>query len=136
MYKLIALALMFFVSGCSTLINGTSQEVTIVGGNFQSTEIEIVQGTNMKQSSIPAWIQLYPEDKNAAITVTTKGDCVSPYSVVLRREIATAYWLNIFNIVGFFIDDATGAMWQFPDSAIIQVSKDHQCLADLAATTK
>ena len=33
------------------------------------------------------------------------------------------YWGNLFNIVGFFIDPATGAMWRLPQQLIISLPK-------------
>ena len=117
-------------------MNGTSQKITIGSDSYLSSEIEIVQGNNKQRSSIPEWITLYPEDKYVPIKITTIGECIRPKSHILRREVAGAYWLNVFNIVGFFIDDATGAMWQYPDEVILEVSRDHECFMNMATTTK
>ena len=136
MYKLVILTLTLLATGCSTILNGTSQKVTIGSDSYLSSEIEIVQGNKKQLSSIPEWITLYPEDKYVPIKITTTGECIRSKSHILRREVAGAYWLNVFNIVGFFIDDATGAMWQFPDEVILEVSRDHECFMNMATTTK
>lgn len=136
MKHLIAIVLTALLSGCSTMINGTSQEIVISSDSYEVSDIEIVQGKNKTDTTIPAWMTLYPEDKSMPITVTTQGECVHSKSTTLRKSVAKSYWLNIFNIVGFFIDDATGAMWQYPESTQIHVSKDYQCIRGLAATTK
>ena len=136
MYKLIAPVFTLLLSGCSTMINGTNQEIVISSDNYEVSDIEIVQGKHKTDTTIPAWMTLYPEDKNMPIIVTTQGECVHSKSTTLRKSISKSYWLNIFNIVGFFIDDATGAMWQYPERTRIQVRKDYQCILGLAATTK
>ena len=33
------------------------------------------------------------------------------------------YWGNLLNIVGFFVDPATGAMWRLPQQLIISLPK-------------
>lgn len=136
MKKLIAIALTASLSGCSTMINGTSQEIVISSDSYELSDIEIVQGKNKTDTTIPAWMTLYAEDKGVLITVTTQGECVHSESTTLRKSVAKSYWLNIFNIVGFFIDDATGAMWQYPERTRLHVSKDYQCMLGLASTTK
>jgi hypothetical protein len=136
MKHLIAIVLTALLSGCSTMINGTSQEIVISSDSYEVSDIEIVQGKNKTETSIPAWVTLHPEDKGSPIIVTTEGKCVHSESTTLRKGVAKSYWLNIFNIVGFFIDDATGAMWQYPERTRIQVRKDYQCILGLAATTK
>lgn len=41
--------------------------------------------------------------------------------LVLRREVDDLYWINVYNLFGFLVDFATGAMWDYgPKTAQLQ----------------
>jgi hypothetical protein len=133
MKHILLLVSITLITGCSTMINGTSQKLTVIPQNGQSIAVDVIHGDKKYSTSIPTEITLYPGDIQGSIQVITKGDCVSPQSIVVRKELADAYWLNLFNLFGFIVDEATGAMWQYPEKATIQVNLSHDCLSKLAA---
>ena len=92
-----------------------------------SSDIKVESSATKEIKTLPATIYIYPDDIKAAITITPVGDCIKSNHTILRKELATSYWLNVFNVVGFFIDYSTGAMWQYPESIKIGVYRKDHC---------
>ena len=115
------------LAGCSTLINGTQQTITVTSLNYNNSKIQIETPSNKSIEVLPAQLYIYPSDKKPPLTITTIGNCIKPDKVILRKQLADHYWLNIFNGVGFFVDYATGAMWQYPKSTKIHTYRKDHC---------
>ena len=115
------------LTGCSTIINGTHQTITITSLNYNNSNIQIESSSNKSIKALPAKLDIYPSNEKPPLTITSIGNCIKPDKVILRKQLADHYWLNIFNGVGFFVDYATGAMWQYPASAEIHTYRKDHC---------
>ncbi len=132
MKKVITGLAILAISGCSTMINGTSQSIALMSNDFENIDIK-VQAVNQRVSNrLPANLPVYAGNAKAPITVTISQSCYEPTSVTLRKELADSYWLNVFNGIGFFVDYATGAMWQYPEEVVVRVSKIGYCTEETA----
>ncbi len=103
-----------------------------MSNDFENIDIK-VQAVNQRVSNrLPANLPVYAGNAKAPITVTISQSCYEPTSVTLRKELADSYWLNVFNGIGFFVDYATGAMWQYPEEVVVRVSKIGYCTEETA----
>ncbi len=136
MKKILALTSVLSMAGCSTLMNGTSQEINVTTFTLQNSDIKVESSDTEYVDTLPATLHIYPSDKKLPLTITTLGECVQPNKVTLRKELADYYWLNALNGFGFFVDYATGAMWQYPESAQIEVHSKEYCVDKTASLNK
>jgi len=109
------------------MFNGTSQTIKASTSSFQNSNIQVTSPTGQYVKSLPSELHIPPVEHKLPITVTTIGDCIKPNTVVVYKELADSYWLNILNGIGFFIDYATGAMWQYPESVKIGIYRKDHC---------
>ncbi len=131
MKKILTSIAVVVLTGCSTMINGTDQTIKISGPKYipdlYNAKVEIKSDTLTYTRSLPAQISVYPESKKLPLTITTVSDCLIDESITIRKELASAYWLNVFNGFGFFVDYATGAMWQYPEETLFHVQRRDLC---------
>lgn len=110
------------LSGCASIVSSSAHPVFIdsAAGETQFI-INNRHGVEIARGQTPATIVLETGAgyfKNAHYLVHfTKPDYQNQtYSLVANGN--PWYYGNILNIIGFFIDAATGAMWQLPDSLV------------------
>jgi hypothetical protein len=112
--KLSILAAIFFVSGCSTIISGSKQEMS-----FQtSPEGATVTVNGRILGKAPLTVQL---DKKKDQTVIFSLDGHKPVTMQLTTRLDSWFWGNIV-IGGFFgstTDNVTGAMHEYSPSQYI-----------------
>jgi len=113
------------------MINGTDQTINISGPTYipdvYNAKVEIKSDIATYNSQLPTQIAVYPESKKFPITITTLSECLTKKTVIIRKELASTYWLNVLNGFGFFVDYATGAMWQYPEQTLINTQRIDFC---------
>jgi len=127
MKKVLSFIVMFGLTGCSTMFNGTNQKINVTATNLDSENIKVTSSNIQYIETLPATLHTHPSDRKPPITISTIGDCINPGQIILRTKLADSYWLNVLNGIGFFIDFATGSMWQYPEAVQIEVRRKDYC---------
>jgi hypothetical protein len=127
MKKVLCFITIVGLTGCSTILNGTNQKISVTSTNHDSENIKVTSSNIEYIETLPATLHAHPGDRKAPITISTIGNCINHSQIILRTKLADSYWLNAFNGIGFFIDYATGSMWQYPETAQIEVRRKDYC---------
>ncbi|MBP3403400.1 MAG: hypothetical protein J6L82_05770 [Alphaproteobacteria bacterium] len=112
MKKLFCLAAAVLLAGCSSIINGTSQEISFAGN---------VNGIKIKQNGIllcttPCSISIDRLKNGTMITAEKKGYDSS--AVMLKTKLSVFFWGNIITggFLGSTTDAVSGGMWEYAPS--------------------
>ena len=119
--------MIFGLAGCSTILNGTTQSINVATSSLDIENVIIESSGIHYRETLPTTLHIDSIDKNYPITISTTGNCINPNKIKLRKQIAHTYWLNAFNGFGFFIDYATGSMWQYQDEVRFDVRRKDYC---------
>mgnify|MGYP003432182605 CR=1 FL=1 len=110
--------LSLFLSGCASIVNGTSQLVSI-NSNVKGADV-IVNGMTVGTTPYNG-----PIKRAQSTTVTLQKDGYESKTITLNTEIESIFWGNI--IIGGFLgsttDLATGAMYKYAP-ATLQIDLD------------
>jgi uncharacterized protein YceK len=111
---LAGLAVMF---GCSTIVNGTTQDMSVTAD--QAVQISIVnsEGAVVYEGGTPAEVSL-PRAKTYTITVTADG--FQTQTIQINQQLNGWFWGNciIGGLLGWIVDGVSGAMWELDPSEV------------------
>jgi len=114
--------------GCSTMMNGVNKEVKVVNSDMAGLSV-IIEYDGVKTSEeIPSTFTLFPDKERQSISIAISDGCYEEKTHKIQSQLAISYWLNVLNIIGFFVDYATGAMWQLPEYVILPVNRLENCV--------
>jgi threonine dehydrogenase-like Zn-dependent dehydrogenase len=103
-------------SGCASVLCGSHQKVAL-DSKPRGAEVMVysANGEVVFQGTTPCVAKLKrrgPDTLGGAVyTVLVRKDGFAPVQLPLEGLVNRAYFVNIFNFVGLFIDPVTGAMW-------------------------
>jgi hypothetical protein len=98
-------------SGCATIITGSAQQMTV---SSQPPGARVfVDGA---YTGVTPMTLMLKTERDHAVTLQHEGyqDTISP----VTREFNPIAALNLFGVVCWVVDLATGALWRFPPNAI------------------
>lgn len=127
MYKILLLFLAICqLCGCASIFSNSAYPV-FIDSNAGQAEFVIKNrnGVEVSRGQTPAMIILESGAgyfKGAAYTLHISKPGYEAADYRLNRHIDWVYFTNIFNIVGFFIDPATGAMWALPQETRVDLT--------------
>lgn len=106
---LIAILSSFLLSGCSTIMNGTSHSLT-VNSNVQHAKVYV---NEIYKGETPISLDLPTDEKT--YTIKIEADGYIPYIEVLQRKASGWVWGNIFlgGLIGLGVDMATGGLYVY-----------------------
>ena len=126
--KVVAIFLLVLsVSGCSTLINGTDQVVTVDNYYNERKTIKVLTPQVDYQDTMPARVYVSGGIQTGEYLIQVEEECVTKQVIRIPKSLRFSYWLNVFNVVGFFVDYSTGAMWEYPEKFHVPVSYAQDC---------
>lgn len=123
MKKISFLVIIFsFVFGCASMFGESQQMISIETHNGEKAKAKIETPDSTFVKEIPADITI---NKGwGSVKVTVEDECYLRTSEEVGDSIEPSFWLNIFNAyVGFFIDAATGAMWEYDSSTVVTLQE-------------
>ena len=128
MKKVISGLAILALSGCSTMFNESEQNVKLDSyyGNYNVPVSVLTPSGNYKDVT-PTIINIQPGVRSSDYIVQVDEPCYGDARVVIKKELATSYWLNSLNLVGFFIDFATGAMWNYEEEVMLPIQVAKNC---------
>ncbi len=110
MLRILAPTLLLSIVGCSSVINGTKQMISI-NSNVKGADV-IVDGHNVGKTPFNGKVK-----RGSDTTVTLQKDGYSSKTIVMSDEVAPAFWANGLFLHGFGLssttDYATGAMYKY-----------------------
>jgi hypothetical protein len=120
------------LSGCSTVIEGSSQQVMFETVGALDAACSVMLGENkMRYTVYPPqkiWIKKSAEPMN--IFCQAPGNRTR--TIIVESEVAGTTFLNVFNgTLGGFYDGQSGAMFKYPDNVIVDFSDTVAELAPL-----
>lgn len=132
MKVIIITALAVMLSGCSTLINGTDHVVIIDNYYNEKERIKLNTPYSSHVDTMPAMLYISGGVQSGGYSIRLESECYNQQSLSINKTLRGSYWLNLFNVVGFFVDYATGAMWEYPAKVHMPMSKNETCASDIA----
>ena len=127
MKKLLATIAVVSLAGCSTMFNEPEQQVILDGYGNHNVPVSILTSAGTYKDVTPAVLKIQPGMRSSDYIIQVDEPCYGVSSVVVKKELAASYWLNSLNIVGFFIDFATGAMWNYEEKVMIPLQSTLDC---------
>ena len=127
MTRLMMVLMLCLLPGCASLVSNSAWPVFI--DNRSGSAQFVIKNRNdvvISEGQTPAIIIL-----SSGAGYFTNADYIVHFSKPGYRNqgyrlVGTFngwYWGNLLNIVGFFVDPATGAMWRLPQQLIISLPK-------------
>jgi len=112
------------LSGCATIIGGTSQLLT-VNANVAGAEV-FFNDSLLGTTPLTARVQ---RGKEGILRVRAEG--YMPYQIAVNKKISTLFWVNIFSggSFGSSTDYSTGAMYEYePSTFMVSLTRGGQSL--------
>ena len=127
MKKIITGLAILAVSGCSTMFNDSEQNVRLNSYGNHNVPISVLTPSGSYKDVTPTIINIQPGARSSDYIVQVDEPCYGEARVVVKKELATSYWLNSLNLVGFFVDFATGAMWNYEETVMVPIQVSENC---------
>jgi FlaG/FlaF family flagellin (archaellin) len=108
-------------AGCSTLTQGTSQEISLVtpGADGATCTVSEAPGDVMATVTTPASVRLSRSRKD--VQVSCQKEQYKPESVIIRSKFANRSMIQM--PVGYLVDGVSGAMWQYPSEVRVALTR-------------
>ena len=122
----ILFAILMFLGGCATVMEGSDQAVNVNTTGCEEQGTVVCTLSNKEGSSVitaPATANV--EKTKGALTVSCKsknGKAQGTQVVDSKYEAMNAGNLLAGGIIGIGVDAATGAMWKYPSTVVVQMS--------------
>ncbi|MEH6346564.1 MAG: hypothetical protein V7785_15840 [Bermanella sp.] len=127
MKKVIAGLAILGVSGCSTMFNESEQNVRLNSYGNHNVPVSVLTPSGTYKDITPTIINIQPGAHSSDYIVQVDEPCYGVTKVVVKKELTASYWLNSLNLVGFFIDYATGAMWNYEEKVVVPIHRAMNC---------
>jgi len=127
MKKVITGLAILAISGCSTMFNDSEQNVRLNSYGNHNVPVSVLTPSGTYKDVTPTIINIQPGARSSDYIVQVDEPCYGVTKVVVKKELAASYWLNSLNLVGFFIDFATGAMWNYEETVMVPIQVAENC---------
>ncbi len=121
------LSLAFSLSACSTIVNGSNQDISFNTKNVTGAQCELTGGSKfaVQESFVTPAVVKVPRSKKALqATCSMPGYQTTTKTIPSNYEVATAGNLLLGGVVGAGVDAATGAIYKYPDVVTITMHED------------
>lgn len=112
------------LGACSTIVNGTNQSVAFNSGAVTGANCKLTGGSEFAVSETfvtPANVQVPRSKKALQLACTKAGYKDATRTVNSKVEATTGGNLLLGGVVGAGVDAATGALYKYPESVILQM---------------
>ena len=127
MKVLLSLYCCLALAGCSTMVNGVNREISLNNSHMSKINTTLEYNDTKRSVEMPLTLNMYSDNSRPFLSIAISDECYESKQYDIQSKLAVSYWLNVFNIFGFFVDYATGAMWQLPESVILPVNRLENC---------
>ncbi len=119
------------LSGCSSIVKGSRQTINISTSTGKQAEAVITTSTGQQNVVLPQAVPV--KTSSTDITVNIKETrCNNASTTVMQSRLHPWFWGNLIfgGILGSTTDAATGSMWSYDESVIVNVTEKDSCRAN------
>lgn len=138
----LTLPLVFAVASCATMFNSGNQSMQVSSSDGKSHNVYVSTPDGTYTTQLPTTV-VAPPSTFQDVEIKIKEDkCLNPSSAKVDKGITLSFWANLLNVgffqlvggaagaglLGFAIDAASGAMWNYDSHTMVTVSKKSDCM--------
>ncbi len=119
------------LSGCSSIVKGSRQTINISTSTGKQAEAVITTSAGQQNVVLPQAVPV--KTSSTDITVNIKETrCNNASTTVMQSRLHPWFWGNLIfgGILGSTTDAATGSMWSYDESVIVNVTEKDSCRAN------
>ena len=126
----IVLSLMgiMLLSGCSTIIEGSTQTVNFSTGMDKQIHAVITSSGGTMPVILPQALAVNKSSNDLVINIKD-GNCVLPSTTIVKSHLNPWFWGNIIfgGVIGSTTDSASGAAWEYDNNILVNVALKDGC---------
>lgn len=128
MKKISIFALVLAVSGCASIIDGKHQNVNLVPSTSGKVSATVVSPSGVQEVTLPTVIHT-ERSKEDIIVKVEESRCYEESTQTVQSSVNPLILGNVIcgGLLGSTTDFATGAAYEYDNSAIVYVSKKNTC---------
>lgn len=116
------------LSGCSTIIEGSTQTVNISTGMDKQIHAVITSSGGTMPVILPQALAVNKSSNDIVINIKD-GNCVLPSTTIVKSHLNPWFWGNIIfgGVIGSTTDSASGAAWEYDNNILVNVALKDGC---------
>lgn len=116
------------LSGCASIIKGKTQNINVMTSNGEEVEATVFTKGGMQEIQLPRVLSVQKDSQDITITVK-EGKCNKETVAVANSSVEPWFWGNILSggVLGSSTDAATGAMWKYDSTVVVNVNEKAAC---------
>lgn len=126
-YKhLLAVSAAISLSACSTIVNGSNQSLAFNTGDVTGADCKLTGGSEFAVSekfTTPATVQVPRSKKALQLACSKAGYEEASRSINSKVEATTGGNLLLGGFIGAGVDAATGALYKYPETITLPMTK-------------
>lgn len=116
------------LSGCSTIIEGSTQTVNFSTGMDKQIHAVITSSGGTMPVILPQALAVNKSSNDLVINIKD-GNCVLPSTTIVKSHLNPWFWGNIIfgGLIGSTTDSASGAAWEYDNNILVNVALKDGC---------
>lgn len=116
------------LSGCSTIIEGSTQTVNFSTGMDKQIHAVITSSGGTIPVILPQALAVNKSSNDLVINIKN-GNCVLPSTTIVKSHLNPWFWGNIIfgGLIGSTTDSASGAAWEYDNNILVNVALKDGC---------
>lgn len=116
------------LSGCSTIIEGSTQTVNFSTGMDKQIHAVITSSGGTMPVILPQALAVNKSSNDLVINIKD-GNCVLPSTTIVKSHLNPWFWGNIIfgGVIGSTTDSASGAAWEYDNNILVNVALKDGC---------
>lgn len=116
------------VSGCATIVTGTTQTVNMMTSSGKSANATVTSANGTFPVILPQAVAVKKSSEILIVNVT-ESDCVLPSTTMIIPHQQPWFWGNIVfgGLFGSTTDSASGAVWKYDSNTLVNVIENERC---------
>lgn len=116
------------LSGCSTIIEGSTQTVNFSTGMDKQIHAVITSSGGTMPVILPQALAVNKSSNDLVINIKD-DNCVLPSTTIVKSHLNPWFWGNIIfgGLIGSTTDSASGAAWEYDNNILVNVALKDGC---------
>lgn len=116
------------LSGCSTIIEGSTQTVNFSTGMDKQIHAVITSSGGTMPVILPQALAVNKSSNDLVINIKD-GNCILPSTTIVKSHLNPWFWGNIIfgGLIGSTTDSASGAAWEYDNNILVNVALKDGC---------
>lgn len=131
--KKIYLSLILVLSGCATIISGTTTSINLIPSNASDYEdtikVQVSNKNTLQTIQLPGSVLV--KTGGSPLLVAVKDKCFRETTTTIEPKVNYVFLGNIITggLTGTTTDALSGALWTYDDSFVVNVVENGTCKA-------